>query len=297
MNGDKRIRWRVVLELQSPLQIGAGNIGMVEKTAIHIPGRVIWGGLVNTIVRAHSGNSLSAQTFVNVGTALGTDGALHFGSFFPSTDSGVTAWQPRYSPATGRRQWVCGETERGEDEMRRWFTISHAATPYWVRKNGQDSTLYATDLVAPKFRFDEQSKPRPLYFVGEIDLPEAIQVGGGQITLDEPLLRTIFSRMRLGGGRKRGWGRILPRQIARVVAEGLLNESAWKDSAGADYRWLLSSDVPVVETGENKAIGRAFLATYRKFDNAAGNRCAGRAYGQAFTHPELHWEIGTLVQV
>ncbi len=43
--------YTITLKLKSPLQIGAGTLGMIEKTELFIPGRVLWGAFVSTIVQ------------------------------------------------------------------------------------------------------------------------------------------------------------------------------------------------------------------------------------------------------
>jgi hypothetical protein len=310
MTENARNRWRLTLRLRSPLQIGAGTLGMVEKTELFIPGRVLWGALTNTLVQLHAPRPVRPDHFTAVGEQLVENGA-HFGTLFPVTGGVEDAWRPRYCADESTRLWFRGkestEESISEQALRQRLIVSHTSTPYDPLRgmydlvatgvpiavsgdetgdDGNDDDpgmLHATDLIAPRHREDAGRVLHPTCFTGYLDLPEFINIGDVRIPFDEVLMRRVAGALRLGGGRRRGWGEVA--LVAFLRAEGPLREEPLPEGG----RWILAPDHAVHREHEG-ALGRAVLAVYRKYDNTPDG-----GYGRATTNARLCWEVGSVL--
>ena len=285
MEQEKRNRWEVVLELAGPMQIGAGTLGMVEQTEVYVPGRVVWGGLTNALVNEYGDGK--PETYERVGNALGIYGE-HCGTLFPSTDAGKSVWRPRYSPNNNHREWINSSDENkvlSESELRGKLVFTLTSTAYNPLQKEANETLHATDLVMHRVMEKEEKVIAPVCMKGCLDIPEKMKFGNEYIQLDASVLEECFTKMRLGGGRKRGWGRIRPKEINEINADGI----ALKEASYNGYRWLLSPDYQV-QAG-TKAYGRTNLAVYRVYKSGARHN----GFGQGFSRPGYCWDVGTLL--
>jgi hypothetical protein len=283
-------QWRLVLALRSPMQIGSGSLGMVEKTEMYIPGRVIWGALTACLVRQKIMTPTYNQ-FAKVGDLLGLHETF-FSSFFPSFDMGVSEWLPIFT--TNNRSWVkylCGENRfdfqqtRSEKEMQAILIsgqAGNATDP--TRMATFEESLHETDMISPVIR--EGKKLIPVCYTGVVQLPEKISIPEEDIHFDitENTLHTVFNQCRLGGGRKRGWGMVRLLSIQKETnQEEILNTRDFPDG----YKLLTSSVHPVQQTA-SIFNGRAFLAVYRQY-------CKKKGLGRQISAAQLCWETGTVL--
>ena len=126
-------------------------------------------------------------------------------------------------------------------------------------------TLHATDLIRPWIADLSGKKESPLCFSGYIRLPDA--VAGRE--LDESVIRLVFDASRIGGGRKRGWGRV------RTVAVERTDE----------YDGLRSIRIP---GGELLTADMEFSPSRREYDPVSGS-------GHRFTPATLVWSTGSVI--
>lgn len=293
MDTNTRNRWKVCLQLESPMQIGAGTLGMIEKTELYIPGRVIWGGLTNTLVALYGRGF--AEDYEEAGEALGLYGS-HCASFFPSFNGGESVFRPRFSLNSGARVWEDSQNsnvKKTEEELAQvlLFTVTSTAySPYQDDTDEENKMLHATDMISHIIQSSSEGGAFiNLCYQGMIDLPGQINLGSEKIGITAETLAECFNKTRLGGGRKRGWGLVSCKKLEKVVdTSSSLHESIYERGEGR-YRWLLApsfscSDIP-------EAQGRVFRATYRIYEKNS----AQTGFGQAFTSPHMCWETGTLV--
>jgi hypothetical protein len=284
--------WEVTLRLLSPMQIGAGTLGFVEKTELFVPPRVMWGAFVNTLVREKRA-SRDAQTFTTFGTALGGPNyASCFSPFFLSPD-GANAYVPRF--VNGERKWELRPStypaeikgSLSEAEMRSRFVrgvTAQATDP--DRMATEPDTLHETDLIQPLYREltgNGHWKAAPLYLRGYLRLPEKVD----GIELNEKTIKQVLSTMRLGGGRKRGWGLVACRKEEIKKADGIPEDLSVRIDGNKTV--LLTGDTKV-EAGQN-VDGRAYLAVFREHDNKGG-----KGSGRGFSDGVLCWEAGSVVR-
>ncbi len=299
-NDSIRTCWKITLELRSPLQIGAGTLGFVEKTELFIPPRVIWGALTAAITGILGG--YKKGDFIKIGNVLGNSSLSDFYStFFPSDDCGKTFWVPCY--INGERFWYCYSdwekiidpvNKRTDTQMREKFItgITGQATDP-VRMATQKNMLHETDIIKATIRKKSDDNEMqwsliPVCFVGYARLPNKITLNSGvaeQIVLNKDKIRDVFTRIRLGGGRKRGRGIV----VCRDVVESIVGTHTFPMMKVCE-RNVICSPGHLVSTNDTNADGRAVLETFRVYDNKND-----KGSGRNFSNGELCWEVGTML--
>jgi len=269
--------YEIILELKSPLQIGAGTLGMIEKTELFIPGRVLWGAFVSTLVQKHF-IMPGKDIYLQVGNSLKKN---DFSTFFPSLDGGKSDLKPVFEK--NLRDWIIvnkkfSKTESEMNSLLLCSVASNATNP--ERMATDDSSLHTTDMIS-QYVNDGFKKNIPVTFKGYLSLPASIIINDKKLSLGEKNIIEIINSMRIGGGRKRGWG------IIECV-------NIQKDKSDIDFEYFESKnhkynrrEIPVTENDAN-INGRAYLAVYREYDNNSN-----RGFGQKFSEPILSWRIGS----
>ena len=282
-------QWRLVIELLSPMQIGIGSLGMVEKTDMYIPGRVMWGALTSTLVRQKILEP-EYKHFEKVGESFGPHERF-FSSFFPSFDKGKSEWLPVFEG--NNRSWVkyiCEKKEfdlqkkRSEEEMQAILVSGQSGNATDPERMATfDNSLHETDMISPLIR--KGKKLIPICFAGTMQLPEKLNIPEGiQIDINGEILKSVFNQCRLGGGRKRGLGIV---RLISIKNESILDETL-NTRKYQDGKLLFTSATHQVEEKVPIYNGRAFLATYRQY-------CKNKGQGRSFTSAQLCWEAGTLI--
>lgn len=285
--------WKLVLQLASPLQVGAGSLGMVEKTEMFIPGRLAWAVLTAALTRKFNRRPRKPD-YDLVGDHLG-QWPDNFSSFFPSFDNGDSCWLPVYDG--NQRSWfkknAAGFTgarvsEAAMEAVLLGGLAGHATDPLTMASDS--GSLHETDLIAPLVPdIDDRRRLVKLCYVGFLRLPAALTGLRGlqsPCRLDQELLTGVFAAARFGGGRKRGWGAV--RVSACEVVEGDFSAADISCCGFDSGRILLLSPVfPVAET-QQSVQGRARLETYREHSAEKGS-------GGDFTTARLCWQVGSLV--
>lgn len=275
--------YQVDFHLLSPLQVGCGSLGMIERTLLFIPGRIVWGALTNSIVCCSS-LAPSADLFRSVGDALRQG---RFSSFFPLLFLGsrdrkqaLRRMVPSFKDACFFDENDISFRISGDemDSLLRCSVESTSIDPGLL--SAGESTLHSTELVRAEYRDAVRDKLHPVSFRGFIELPDSVSVDGCQIALNADSVKEFFSKLRLGGGRKRGWGMILPDSVSIVPDYSHFESIRMKDGV------LLTSEAPV--SPGDRVNGRAVLACYREYDPEYG-------FGQRFSKPALVWPVGSFL--
>jgi hypothetical protein len=242
---------------------------------------VIWGALTSTIAQKFFTNPGRIE-YDTIGDALGNQGA-NISSFFPQIDG--KTYLPVFENNTRTWKTESGE-QKGDEEMMHFLICgasSNATNPNQMAT--ESVSLHETDLISPFLNTGDEKKKYPVRFTGHATLCETINVGDKRIVFDETLLSEVFSELRLGGGRKRGWGLVHTLKIK----ESKINQNlhCWNYNG----KKVLKTPLPVDsnEFKDTKISGRAFLAVYREYDKKGG-----KGYGRAFSKAQLSWDVGTV---
>lgn len=263
------------------MQIGAGKLGMVEKTELFIPGRVLWGALTATFSQ-HVFSCPRDEHYQQIGKQLAPNIEV-FGTFFPSFDQGKTWFYPVFNGFCYHWNNSANDQEvlRDDEIARRLLFCATSTALNPERMAAEDGLLHSTDMIAPLWRTEKDTIP--VCFCGSMRLPVFVEVEGRKTELDSVLLKHLLKNSRLGGGRKRGWGRIAVKDI-ELAEQPDRSPAQWLTK---NTQRILLTPQPV-QKGDNLVAGRCVLAVFREYS-------ARHGFGQGFSSPRLVWQVGSVL--
>ena len=169
---------RVVLRLLSPMHIGHGEVGNIQRTRPYVLGRVLLGALTSRLTRDRFQGQGPADRFDqyhSVGEEV--HASLAFTYFYPTTDphGAVKIWP-----------W--------DAEFQSKFLTTYAGTALvYPDKSADEGTLHETEFIPPRTLDSGQQ----VYLAGYV-----FARGGA------PQWISALRRVQLGGERGYGWGRV-----------------------------------------------------------------------------------------
>lgn len=177
--------WRafqVVLRLRSPLHVGCGTAGNLQRTRPYITGRVLWGALTMRLTRdavQGRGPATDSLKYREVGDQVHQ--SLAFTYFYPALKSGNdyrVAWP-----------W------ENEGSFRHRFVSSYPGTALsYPQKSAAEGMLHEVEFISPN-----------TLDTGELVFLKGYMFEKEGYTLDwQPALK----RLQLGGERGYGWGSV-----------------------------------------------------------------------------------------
>jgi hypothetical protein len=171
--------YKVFFRLLTPLHLGAGSVGNVQRTRPYLPGKALWGALTARLTRdvpALGGDYMAIGKQAN--------DELAFSYFYPSMGDLIDCWP-----------W----DETGEFDWR--YLGSYASTALDYNQNSaQEGTLHETEFIAPTSR-----DGKPVQLVGYLFARHDCSLPW----------QAALPRLQLGGERTYGWGRV---KVASCVA-------------------------------------------------------------------------------
>jgi len=172
--------FRVVLRLRSPLHVGQGKVGNVQRTRPYVTGRVLWGALTERLTRDQvygQGPATDSSQYAAVGQAV--HDRLAFTYFFPTIhqDGRVELWP-----------W--------DDGFRSRYLSTYVSTSLtYPQQSAAEGTLHEVECIAPH----TLDTGAPVYLAGYVFAQD-----------NAPDWKPALKRLQLGGERGYGWGRLEP---------------------------------------------------------------------------------------
>jgi len=172
--------YQVVLRLRSPMHIGRGKVGNLQRTRPYVTGRVLWGALTMRLTRdgAKEGKpAIDSRVYREVGEKVHR--SLAFTYFYPALESRVTyqvAWP-----------W------ENESSFQHRFLSSYQSTALsHTSSSASDGSLHEVEFLSPR----------------TIDKGERVFLMGYVFESNDCTLpwESAFQRLQLGGERGYGWG-------------------------------------------------------------------------------------------
>lgn len=175
--------YQVVLRLQSPMHIGAGKVGNLQRTRSYITGRNLWGALTERLTRDGNG-----KNYGDVGKAVHE--GLVFTYFYPTTNTkgSVTLW-PWDDPARFRYLYLSSETSTALDP---------------ATGSAEEASLHEIECILPYTR-----EGAPVYLIGYIFQHESFNLDW----------QDALTRLQIGGERGYGWGRVEDSVVKMIDAD------------------------------------------------------------------------------
>jgi len=179
------MKWRVyqvVFRLRSPLHIGCGKVGNLQRTRLYVTGRVLWGALTMRLTRDEAsgrGPATDSRDYQHVGSRVHQ--SLAFTYLYPTTDE---------NGSVGLWPW--------DDGFRPRFLSTYASTALtYPQQSADEGTLHEVECVVP----NTMDTGSPVHLAGYVFERE-----------DAPPWKAALHRLQLGGERGYGWGRVEPLQ-------------------------------------------------------------------------------------
>jgi len=174
--------YRVILRLRSPMHIGWGKVGNLQRTRPYVTGRAIWGALTMRLTRdAANGGSPAADSAEYQKTGAEVHRSLAFSYFYPATrsDSDYDIAWPWEDPP--RFAW------------RFLGSYSGAAVSY-SQRSSEPGLLHEIEFISPR----TVDHGQPVFLVGYILEDNA--------AVNHLKWQQALQRFQIGGERGYGWG-------------------------------------------------------------------------------------------
>jgi hypothetical protein len=172
--------YQVIFRLRSPLHIGWGKVGNLQRTRPYVTGRVLWGALTMRLTRDRANGratAIDSRDYERVGREVHQ--SLAYTYFYPATksrDSYQVAWP-----------WL------DENSFRRRFLSSYSGTALsYPHQSAATGMLHEVEFISPNALDAGES----VFLVGY-----AFERDGSNLTW-----QAAFRRLQLGGERGYGWG-------------------------------------------------------------------------------------------
>lgn len=223
--------WRlyeVVLRLRSPMHIGCGKVGNMQRTRGYVVGRVFWGALTQRLTRDQMrgvGPAVDSGPYHEMGKRV--HNSLAYTYFYPAlkTDNGADygvawPWQERFSAR---------------------FLGSYVSTALaYPNQCADEGTLHEVEFISPY----------------TTDTGEPVFLKGYVFETDNaPEWQKALGRIQLGAERCYGWGRVEPVEPVKVA-----ECSPTSHIFGGVARMNLNNDRPIVSIDVTSGASKALLA-------------------------------------
>ncbi|NJR48383.1 MAG: hypothetical protein HC780_01340 [Leptolyngbyaceae cyanobacterium CSU_1_3] len=258
--------YRVVFKLKSPVHIGCGKVGNVQRTRPYVTGRVFWGALTMRLTRdAISGTATDSSQYKTFGDKVNEQ--LAYTYFYLATkENGVY-----------QIQWPWGDEE---SLFRRRFLSSYTSTALmYLQQAADEGLLHEVEFLSPR-TLDEGEQ---VYLVGYVFEKEGCDLKW----------RDACKHLQLGGERGYGWGDVKCVEIKPLENHDLFEEQVTfngdGDSPTIQAKRLLAhaSSTGITATGEiEPLVGREWRS------NESTNKYAG----QYVAFSDLCWVPGSVVE-
>jgi hypothetical protein len=172
--------YQVILRLRTPLHIGCGKVGNLQRTRPYITGRVLWGALTMRLTRDAAqgrGPATDSRKYREVGNQVHQD--LAFTYFYPALRSG------------NEYQVVWPWEDQGA--FRRRFLSSYQGTALsYPQQSAAEGMLHEVECISPH----------------TLDAGEAVFLRGYVFEKEGCALnwQSALKRLQMGGERGYGWG-------------------------------------------------------------------------------------------
>jgi hypothetical protein len=209
--------YKIVLRLHSPLHIGRGKVGNLQRTRPYVAGRNLWGALTARLTRdGHPQGTPDPKAYAEMGERVHAE--LAFTYLYPTTSK---------EGAVERWPW--------DNDFRYRFLSTYAGTALnYATTSAEEASLHEVECIVPYTR----DEGKPVYLSGYLFQHEDSDLDW-QDALD---------RMQIGGERGYGWGDVRKEEISKLGSGSVLlfdmNHIAHLDAS--KVRVELAADQPVL---------------------------------------------------
>ncbi len=209
--------YKIVLRLRSPLHVGQGKVGNLQRTRSYVAGRNFWGALTARLARSgHPDGRPKAKTYADVGERVHEE--LAFTYLFATTqrDGAIETWP-----------W--------DQAFRYRFLSTYAGTALdYSATSAEEASLHEVECIVPHTR----DKGKPVYLSGYLFQHEDSDLDW----------QGALRRLQIGGERGYGWGDVRKEEIS-IIGSGpvsLFGTNHIAHLEGPQVRVELAADQPLL---------------------------------------------------
>lgn len=216
--------YQVVFKLKSPLHIGCGKVGNVQRTRPYVTGRVFWGALTMRLTRdGTDGAATNSSQYQGYGKRVNQQ--LAFTYFYPAIQD--------------NKDYKIKWPWENESLFRRCFLSSYASTALvYPQQAAEEGLLHEVEFISPRTLDDGQQ----VYLVGYVFQQETSMLPW----------QSACQRLQIGGERGYGWGDIRLIEIKKVTDEHDGYSRRLFDSE--KYSWQVENNSIVIQVSENSPL-------------------------------------------
>jgi RAMP superfamily protein len=211
--------YQVVFRLRSPLHVGWGKVGNLQRTRPYVTGRVLWGALTMRLTRDAAngcGSACDSREYQRLGQEIHR--SLAFTYFYPTTKSGCD-----------QVDWPWPD----ESHFRRRFLSTYGGTALiYPHQSAAVGMLHEVEFISP----NTLDTGEPVFLVGYV-----FEKDGSELTW-----QAAFKRLQLGGERGYGWGNTELIGSSKLESSNLFGSIAFK---GSDHFPILHVQASAQEPG------------------------------------------------
>ncbi|AFZ28585.1 hypothetical protein Cylst_6365 (plasmid) [Cylindrospermum stagnale PCC 7417] len=197
--------YRVVFKLKSPMHIGCGKVGNVQRTRPYVTGRVFWGALTMRLTREQHQPATDSRQYEEMGNKVHEE--LAYSYFYPATCHNAT-YQIEYP-------WD------NESRFRRRFLSSYASTALVYPQHAADEgLLHEVEFLSPR----TLDTGEQVYLVGYVFEKEGCSLNW----------KEACQKLQMGGERGYGWGDLGYIESEEITDTQFFNpNSHWREQDGS----------------------------------------------------------------
>ncbi len=209
--------YQVVFKLKSPMHIGCGKIGNVQRTRPYVTGRVFWGALTMRLTRDKHQPATESEQYQAIGDEVHQQ--LAYTYFYPATKS-----EDGYKIAL---PW------QNDNLFRRRFLSSYASTALMYPQQAADEgLLHEVEFISPR----TLDRGEQVYLVGYVFEKEDCDLAWQE----------ACQKLQMGGERGYGWGDLQYVKIEKITDT--------KQLFNTNYSWQEQNGSLVIQTLENSRL-------------------------------------------
>lgn len=203
--------YRVVFKLKSPMHIGCGKVGNVQRTRPYVTGRVFWGALTMRLTRdATSGSATDSSQYQAFGDKVNSQ--LAFTYFYPAIAQSKENLLKE--DQDNRQDYKISFPWNNESQFRHRFLSSYTSTALvYPRQTADEGLLHEVEFLSPR----TLNKGEQVYLVGYVFEKEGCKLNW----------KVACKRLQMGGERGYGWGMVeLVSKLDKSVEKDLFDGQA-----------------------------------------------------------------------
>jgi hypothetical protein len=224
--GDKWRRYRIVWKLGSPLHIGYRTIGTIAQTRLWVPGRNVWGAMIDTLARIQGATAQNPGKFKELQHVFKE--SLCFEAWFLTPEEGCNVPANPWYPIYKSDGLYYGKLK--EDEMQRVVLGANVSTAIDHTANiADEGNLFEVEYVAPQGLFSPY-KGNPIWIIGHLwaHTDTKITINGDVLEISD-LFNQYLVSLSIGGEQRQGYGCL----TNGTISPG--DEQTYQVNADGDY--------------------------------------------------------------